>query len=283
MNKTSRPQLSICIPVFNGERFIGSTISSVLAQPYTDFEIVVVDNSSSDNTVLIVNSFEDQRIRLIQQERTLPAWKNWSTAVSNARGVWTKLVCADDLLTPNSLELFNEIISTYPHHKVIVGSRNIIDENGNQVLSVKKNKLQNKSINQSEFLRAIIKSGSNPIGESVCIAWRSELTEIVGNFSDKWNYFIDLDYWIRLSGHSPLLVTDCHIGSFRISSGSWTSRIGLASIKEAREFFNTNAFRREFTSLELLIAVLKAFMKAIARQAFILTAPKLNNLKRFWN
>lgn len=63
------------------------------------------------------------------------------------------------------------------------------------------------------------------------------LTEIVGPFSRHWKYFIDLDYWLRLSRLSEIYYTTEVIGSFRVSPSSWTKSIGFGSIREAREFF----------------------------------------------
>ena len=106
------PWISICIPVYNGARTIRATIQSVLDQDFKDFEICIVENASSDDTFQVVQSFEDERIRIVSNNKTVPAWENWSIATSMARGKWIKLVCADDLLDQNALNILNNYSKT---------------------------------------------------------------------------------------------------------------------------------------------------------------------------
>ena len=60
------PRVSVCIPVYNGEKYINKAIRSVLAQSFSDFEVVISDNASTDRTVEIIKSFSDNRIKLIE-------------------------------------------------------------------------------------------------------------------------------------------------------------------------------------------------------------------------
>ena len=72
-----QPLVSVCVPCYNGAEFLERTLESVLAQTFTDYELVVADNKSTDGTVDIVKSFSDPRIRLIQNERNLGMALNW--------------------------------------------------------------------------------------------------------------------------------------------------------------------------------------------------------------
>jgi cellulose synthase/poly-beta-1,6-N-acetylglucosamine synthase-like glycosyltransferase len=80
-----RPRVSVCIPVYNGERFLAETIRSVLDQTYRDFELVVLDNASTDATGRIARSFGDARVRVETNPATIVQPENWRAAVRLCR------------------------------------------------------------------------------------------------------------------------------------------------------------------------------------------------------
>src|SRR2546423_6885320 len=100
----SEPLVSVCIPSYNNEEFIAHTVKTVLDQTFSDFELVVVDDCSTDRSVSIVKGFSDPKIRLFQNSRNLGLGQNWNRALSRARGKYVKLLCGDDLLHATCLE-----------------------------------------------------------------------------------------------------------------------------------------------------------------------------------
>jgi glycosyltransferase involved in cell wall biosynthesis len=100
----SLPKVSVCVPVYNGADTIERSIDSVLAQTYTDFECVVVDNDSSDATVERILSNRDRRIRLVRNETNLGGVLNHNKCLSVARGELIQFLAADDWLLPHCLE-----------------------------------------------------------------------------------------------------------------------------------------------------------------------------------
>ena len=97
------PKVSLCIPVYNGARFLAETMRSALAQDYADFELVVSDNASTDETPQVVAGFDDPRIVYSRSERNLGPVGNFNRCLELARGRYTKILCADDLLYPTCL------------------------------------------------------------------------------------------------------------------------------------------------------------------------------------
>lgn len=110
--------ISVVIPLYNKEPIIEKTLKSVLSQDYSDFEVVVVDDGSTDNSVVIVESIGDPRIRLIKQENGGPS-KARNTGVKNAKGEWIVFLDADDEFLPNSLTLFYNAILSHPQYDFI--------------------------------------------------------------------------------------------------------------------------------------------------------------------
>nr|WP_296979410.1 glycosyltransferase family 2 protein [Prevotella sp.] len=101
--------ISVVIPLYNKEASIKQSLMSVLSQSYQDFEVVIVDDGSTDNSVAKVEEIQDSRIRLIRQENGGPS-KARNTGVKNAYGEWIVMLDADDELLPNGLETFQKII-----------------------------------------------------------------------------------------------------------------------------------------------------------------------------
>ncbi len=100
------PQVSLGLPVYNGERYLAETLDSLLAQTYRDFEIIVSDNCSTDTTAAIVKRYaeRDPRIRYVRREKNTGAVENFNSIVALANGRYFKWVAHDDLLEPTYLE-----------------------------------------------------------------------------------------------------------------------------------------------------------------------------------
>ena len=95
--------VSVCIPTYQGAAYLGQAIDSVLTQSFGDFELVVVDNHSTDGTEELVAAYSDSRIRFFRNERNLGAEANWNRCLAEARGTYIKLLPHDDLLAPDCL------------------------------------------------------------------------------------------------------------------------------------------------------------------------------------
>ena len=99
------PKVSILIPVYNREKYIAECIESALAQTFTDFEVVVVDNASDDQTWAICQRFatQDRRVRAFRNDTNVGPVRNWQRCVEEARGEFSKILFSDDCLEPNCL------------------------------------------------------------------------------------------------------------------------------------------------------------------------------------
>jgi glycosyltransferase involved in cell wall biosynthesis len=102
----SSPVVSVCIPTYNGGKYLRETLDSVLAQTYKVFELLVVDDRSSDDThdILREYSARDKRIRIVRNEKNLGLVGNWNRCVELAYGDWIKFVFQDDIIAPECIE-----------------------------------------------------------------------------------------------------------------------------------------------------------------------------------
>jgi glycosyltransferase involved in cell wall biosynthesis len=109
--------ISVIIPAFNAEKFIGRAIESVLAQTYKDFEIIIINDWSTDNTVRVCSSFGDSRIKIIRIKHG-GVGKARNVGVDAARGKWVFFLDSDDFLETSALSL---LISKAENNSIVIG------------------------------------------------------------------------------------------------------------------------------------------------------------------
>lgn len=110
MKALSQPSFSICIPNYNYGRYIGEAIQSVLNQTYQNFEIIVADNASTDDSVEVVKSFKDERIRLIQNRRNIGFAPNLQRVTMEAGNQFVNVLSSDDQMKPDALEVYARVL-----------------------------------------------------------------------------------------------------------------------------------------------------------------------------
>jgi glycosyltransferase involved in cell wall biosynthesis len=110
------PLVSVLMTAYNREKYIAASIESVLASSYTDFELIIVDDGSSDRTVEIARSYEskDKRIKVFINEKNLGDYFNRNKAASYAKGKYIKYLDSDDLIYPHGLEVMVNCMEKFP-------------------------------------------------------------------------------------------------------------------------------------------------------------------------
>lgn len=119
--------ISIVMPLYNKETSIAHSLKSILQQESSNFEVVIVDDGSTDCSVSIVESVKDSRIKLIRQENGGPS-KARNTGVVHASGEWILFIDADDEMLPNALKIFEQYIKNVPDADMFLGE--VVINNG---------------------------------------------------------------------------------------------------------------------------------------------------------
>ena len=107
------PSFSICIPNYNYGKYIGKTLESVLGQSYQNFEVIICDNFSNDNSIDVIESFKDSRIKLIKNRYNIGFSGNLTKVTSYAQNDFIIFLPSDDLLKPDALQDCFELLSSY--------------------------------------------------------------------------------------------------------------------------------------------------------------------------
>ena len=139
------PKFSIICPAFNHEKYVACFIDSVLAQTVSDWELVIVDDCSSDNTAEIIKSYADKRIKFIQHKINGGINAALNTAVENASGNIFIIVASDDVMYPNALEKIGVAFDNNPNAVAVYCNLDVIDENNNPRADFVMPELKNRS------------------------------------------------------------------------------------------------------------------------------------------
>lgn len=229
-------KISVCIPVFNGEEFLREAIDSVLSQSYTDFEVVIVDNQSTDSTIQIIESYTDPRIKLFRNDSNIGMIPNWNRALELATGTYIKILPADDLLMPGCLAAQVEILEKDVNQSVslVCGRRKIIDHTG-KVLFTRGFTTKETRVSGTDAINRVIRSGGNAIGEGGAVMFRRDILKKTGYISDAIFYLLDLDLWFRILLHGDLHALPQEVSAFRISGSSASVKVVK---KQKEDYFN---------------------------------------------
>lgn len=235
---TASPLLSIGIPAYRGAAHLAAAIDSVLSQDFGDYELIVIDDNSPDETASIVAGYRDPRVSYLRNEVNLGPQGNWNRCLTEARGRYFKLMPQDDVLQPGCLARQVAVLEgdVESHIALVFCSRLIIDAKGRTVMRRGYARAREGVIPADSVIRRCVRSGTNLIGEPGAVMFRRETALRIGPFDATNPYVIDLDYWFRLLATGDAYYLHEPLAAFRISSGSWSVAIGARQTADFRRF-----------------------------------------------
>ncbi|MEX0801673.1 MAG: glycosyltransferase family 2 protein [Dehalococcoidia bacterium] len=136
ITEVRRTRVSIGLPVYNGERYIRQALDSVLAQTFAEYELVISDNASTDETEMICREYaeRDERVRYFRNRENLGAAANYNRAFRLSNGEYFKWLAADDVLHRHFLQRCVEALGAHPDAVLAYPRARCIDEHGNMFL-----------------------------------------------------------------------------------------------------------------------------------------------------
>lgn len=215
MNST--PLVSVRIPSYNHEKYIYDCISSVLDQAFQDFEIVVVDDCSTDGTVDVIREFNDQRIKLEVLKRNSGMNVAVERCMQQCTGKYVANISSDDMWEPTKLQKQVEFLEGGKEFDAVFTRVQFIDDNGNHVDDAG-NKYAHifdcENRDASQWLRRFFYQGNCLCNPSVMI--KREVYKSL-NYQDKRLVSLsDFDLWVRFSLNHQLWILDEKLTKFRI-------------------------------------------------------------------
>ncbi len=193
MSKKNQPLVSIILPSYNYEKYVGETIRSVLNQTYENFELVIIENASRDSSLKVIKKFKDSRIRLYTLKENIKA-EVFNYGFERCRGKYLANIHADDLFFPQKIEKQINFLEKNRYYDLCATHVQGIDEHGDIYDSPECPAWwfnHNLDLSQIESYIAV---------NRVCmpsVVMRREVFEEVGKLRSELNFTADLDYWVR--------------------------------------------------------------------------------------
>ena len=222
----STPKVSICIPTFNGAGYIREVIDSVLQQEYQDFEIVIVDNCSTDQTAAVVKEFSSryENIRFFRNEENIGLAGNLNRCLEYARGEYIKYLCVDDLLLPGCLEQMAAALDEHPTVSLVCGGRLSINEAG-LAFGLRRYSSRKEVIPGNKVITRCLFGGCF-IGEPTAVMFRK--SDMLARFRVDLPQLMDMEMWFRLLEGRELLSIETPLCAIRFHESQMT-RINIKS------------------------------------------------------
>ena len=183
-------KVSVIIPAYNAMRYLPETVDSVMNQTFKDFEIIIVNDGSTDHIETWVTSFEDQRVTLITQPNQ-GASKARNTGIEHAQGEYLAFLDADDIWYPQKLQKQVNMIEGKPRVGVIYTWISSIDQHGQARGQIRKNVAEG-NVWATLIKHNIVECGSTPL-------IRRECFEKIGLFDESLSNIEDRDMWLRIA------------------------------------------------------------------------------------
>lgn len=236
----SKPAISVVLICYNHEKYIDEAINSILSQTYTDFELIIVDDGSSDNTLKIIQGYEDPRILVLAQENSGPS-SALNAGIDKSRGQFIAFMSGDDVSFPNRLitqikQIVNaDMVFCIP--QIIGPNSEILDER------VCRWFFGREFENTAELYRLLFTYGNFLCAPSgFC---RRTAIEKVGRFRRGLMQLQDFDYWIRvckkkldIKMFKDPLIQYRHLYGANLSGKTNTNRIRVETLGIYRSFFD---------------------------------------------
>jgi len=263
----NKPIVTVAIPVFNGEKEIADAIQSVLNQTFVDFELVIIDDCSSDQTLSVARSFSDQRIRVIENEANLGYIGNFNRAVQEAKGTYLKILCHDDVIVANCIEMQIKPFMGDNGEKIAIstGLKKVVNHKRVEVLSPQGLKGSTRYVEGVSAIRKCVRAGRNLIGETSVTLVKTDDLRKIGSFQTK--YTLDLNMWFRVLQLGGLYFTNEIVSEFRITDTSGTAAQSKTQATQTNQLLDW-AFEQNFgvTKFDLCLGKTRSYLNQIGRR-----------------
>lgn len=192
---------SVVIPLYNKERYIRQAIDSVLAQSYQDFEILVVDDVSTDNSLGIVESIHSEKIHIVRHEKNKGLSAARNTGIRNSKADFVVFLDADDYWARDFLERIDKLITKFPEASLFATSYLEVFPTH----SIRPKTLLELNDGDDILLTDFFKKNlGQPIYNHSSLAVRKSLFDEVGFYDERLTFSEDVDFGIRANLASPL-------------------------------------------------------------------------------
>lgn len=227
--------VSICIPTYNGSQFLNDALLSITQQTYKNFEVVISDDGSCDDSIQIAENFKKRNSFPVFIYNHSPSGigANWNNCISKSNGEYIKFLFQDDLLIPDCVRTMVEILNENKEFGMVACKRTIINENRENKWALdwlskygdlqEKLKLPVEKVNilDKELFKhkEFCKDPYNKIGEPTTVMFRRSIIDKTGLFRTDLCQILDLEFYYRVLKFYKIAIINKKLVEFRLHSG----------------------------------------------------------------
>ena len=227
------PKVSVCIPVFNPGPFLTDAINSVLAQTFTDFELLVVDDASTQPVEAMVSRYNDSRLRFEKNPRNLGLVSNWNRCLALAGGEYTTIFHQDDLMRPDNLAAKAALLDGHPGVGLVHSGISTIDPAGTVIGGHWATQPSDAPVTSGQDCFKQLATRGNFISCPSVIV-RSACYQTLGGFDERLPFSCDMEMWMRIASRYDVGYLPAQLIANRVHSSQETQRFSGAG-REIRE------------------------------------------------
>jgi len=262
--------VSVGIPAHNNALTIGETIGSLRQQTHETFECFISCDAESEETYDVARASidDDTRFTITSRDQYLGAAGNWNAVLARASGPQFKLLCADDVLFSNALEIQSAALVDAPSAVLCTGRRTVIGPKGRTIQKNRGLKGETGLLGLDQVVAMMLKSGTNPLGEPSFALYRTEALRRAGGFSTTWQFTIDLASYIEVLKLGELVTVDATVGKFRVSPSSWSSVLAAQQSQEMLRFleYAVSLSKSNYRGVDLAMGRARVVAKSLLRR-----------------
>jgi len=233
--RTMKNKYTIFLPVHNGGSYVKECVASILAQKYGDFELVVLENASTDGTLEWLSAVDDDRLTVLPSHAFLSVEENWGRALTMQKNEFMTFIGHDDILDPNYLEVMNALVRRNSGASLYFAHFRYINEKGKKIRSCRPIARRETA---TDYMSGLFSQKRDTYGTGYL--YRSKDYESVGGMP-KWNHllFADDALWMSLMKGSWNVTAREECFAVRIHSGSYAQKAAWHSwVKGMRIYYN---------------------------------------------
>ena len=231
----TNPLVSICIPTYNGDKYLVECLESCINQSFKNYEIIICDDGSSDKSISILEEYANKFpfIKFIKNEKNLGLVGNWNKCMDLSSGTWIKFVFQDDYITHDCLEKFvNQITDSTQlivckRHFILPtnASSDFVNYYSNEVRTLENTSNFKGEVFSPELISKIAVENIclNFIGEPSLIFFKKSVIREIGLFNNNLKQICDLEFALRIATKHGLTYLPEKLCAFRIHQDSTTS------------------------------------------------------------
>jgi len=265
-------KFSICIPNYNYGHLIAKTIQSVLNQEYSNFEIIVSDNASTDNSINVINSFNDKRIKLFENKINIGFSANLDKASEHSTGDYIVLLSSDDLINPKALIEYENLIvknNGLNDNLILMSGALIIDENdvfigrknaktGDVIKYLNKKNIEKfvdeeKNIETYDghlILKSLLSGTFQPAGQFLTTCFSRKLFHQVEGYRSNLTIYPDAHFSHKLLFCNPKVIyVNKYLFSYRVHGSNNLSQI--TSMKNVKNLTDNYIISQSYSEIDL--------------------------------